>query len=42
MNQKALLGEYANKWLANILGALVLLVTAGLGIRLILKATGLG
>jgi manganese transport protein len=41
MNQKKQLGKYVNKWLGNTLGAVVVIVTAGLGIRLIMSATGL-
>ena len=41
MNQKKQLGQYVNKWLGNTLGVIVVMVTAGLGIRLILSATGL-
>ena len=41
MNQKKQLGQYVNKWLGNILGVIVVVVTAGLGIRIILSATGL-
>jgi Mn2+/Fe2+ NRAMP family transporter len=40
MNQKKQLGQYVNKWLGNTLGAIVVVVTAGLGIRLIMRATG--
>lgn len=40
MNKKELLGRYANGLTANILGGLVLLVTAGLGLRLVLRAIG--
>ena len=40
MNQKTQLGEYTNKWLGNTLGIIVVLITAGLGVRLILSATG--
>jgi Mn2+/Fe2+ NRAMP family transporter len=41
MNQKNLLGQYTNTWLGNTLGIIVVLVTAGLGIRIILSAAGL-
>ncbi len=41
MNQKALLGRYANGLWANLLGSLVVLITAGLGIRLILRSIGI-
>ncbi|KXI27628.1 Nramp family divalent metal transporter [Paraglaciecola hydrolytica] len=41
MNQKPLLGEYTNSWLVNILGLAVVLITAGLGGRMILKALGI-
>ena len=40
MNRKELLGENANGLGANLLGAGVLLVTAGLGLRLVLRAVG--
>jgi manganese transport protein len=40
MNQKKQLGQYVNKWLGNTLGAIVVIVTAGLGIRLTMSATG--
>jgi len=38
MNQSALLGRYANGWLANCAGGLVMIVAIGLGVRLILSA----
>lgn len=38
MNQKTHLGQYTNKWFGNTLGIIVVMVTAGLGIRLILNA----
>lgn len=41
MNQKTQLGEYTNKWLGNTLGIIVVLITAGLGVRLILSSTGM-
>ena len=40
MNRKSVLGEHANGPIANGLGALVILVTAGLGLRMILKTFG--
>lgn len=40
MNQKRLLGQYTNSLLVNLLGLAVLLITAGLGLRMILKALG--
>ena len=40
MNQKKQLGQYTNKWLGNTLGIIVVMVTAGLGIRMIMTATG--
>ena len=40
LNRKSVLGEYANGTVANVLGFAVVLFTAGLGIRLILKALG--
>ena len=39
-NDKNLLGQYANGLRANILGAAILLVTTGLGFRLIARALG--
>ncbi|PHR20807.1 MAG: manganese transporter [Sphingopyxis sp.] len=39
-NNKQLLGEYANGVKANILGAMILLITTGLGFRLIARALG--
>lgn len=41
MNNKQLLNSYANKKMHNILGLIVLLITAGLGARMILKALGI-
>lgn len=41
MNQKKLLGKYSNSILANILGCTVVIITAGLGLRLLLKASGI-
>ncbi len=41
MNQKAVLGRYANGVLANVLGFGVVLIAAGLGLRLVLRAAGL-
>lgn len=41
MNQKTLLGDYTNSWLGNTLGAAIIMFTTGLGIRMIMKATGL-
>ena len=41
MNQKSLLGKHANSILANVLGIGVVLITAGLGLRLVLRAIGL-
>ncbi len=40
MNQRAILGDFANGKLANALGFTVVLVAAGLGVRLILRAAG--
>ncbi|MEM7666276.1 MAG: Nramp family divalent metal transporter [Pseudomonadota bacterium] len=40
MNQQEVLGKYANGALANVLGAGVVLVAAGLGLRLVLSAAG--
>ena len=41
MNQKDLLGEYANGWKANLAGAMVLFITLGLGLRLVARSLGL-
>lgn len=41
MNRKGLLGKHANKLLGNLLGIGVVLITAVLGMRLVLKATGI-
>ncbi|MFT6991984.1 MAG: Mn2+/Fe2+ NRAMP family transporter [Paraglaciecola sp.] len=41
MNQKKQLGQYVNTWLGNTLGVMVVVVTAGLGVRLIMSAAGL-
>lgn len=41
MNQKTQLGQYTNTWMGNTLGIIVVLITAGLGIRLILSAAGM-
>lgn len=38
MNRKGLLGDHVNGWLANLLGVAVLIITYGLGLRLILRA----
>ncbi|MCK0127645.1 Nramp family divalent metal transporter [Erythrobacter sp. F6033] len=38
VNRRELLGEFANRWLANVLGAIVVMVATGLGIRLIVTA----
>jgi manganese transport protein len=40
MNQKRILGQYTNSVLVNLLGIAVVLITAGLGLRMILKALG--
>ena len=40
MNQKTLLRHYTNSWLTNIAGLAVVLVTTGLGLRMMLKALG--
>ncbi|MCV6605740.1 MAG: divalent metal cation transporter, partial [Porticoccaceae bacterium] len=40
MNRKKLLGQHANGWLANVLGIGVVLLTAGLGVRMIAKVVG--
>jgi manganese transport protein len=41
MNRRSVLGEHVNTPLQNLLGGAVLLVTIGLGVRLILRAAGL-
>lgn len=41
MNKKNILGKYSNGIMANILGGAVLLITSGLGVRLILKSLNL-
>ena len=41
MNQKSMLGEFANGWKANLAGALVLLIAAGLGLRMVAISLGL-
>ncbi len=41
MNQKAILGEFANDWKANLAGATVLVVTLGLGLRMVSRSLGL-
>jgi len=41
MNKKGLLGRYANSLWGNLLGGGVVLITAILGLRLILKAVGI-
>jgi manganese transport protein len=41
MNQKEMLGEYANGWKANLAGAAVLVVALGLGLRMIARSLGL-
>jgi len=40
LNRKHVLGQYANGYLANLLGSLVVLFTAALGARLVLKSLG--
>lgn len=40
MNKKQLLGCYGNSTISNVFGGIVVLVTAGLGLRLILQAIG--
>ncbi|MFT4993384.1 MAG: manganese transport protein [Paraglaciecola sp.] len=40
MNQQALLGKYTNGLLGNVLGGIVVLVTTGLGLKIILQAAG--
>ncbi len=40
MNRKSLLGDATNGWVPNILGGGVILITIGLGSRLILRALG--
>lgn len=41
MNQKAMLGEYANGWKANLAGATVLVIALGLGLRMVARSMGL-
>jgi manganese transport protein len=41
MNQKAILGEYANGWKANLAGATVLIIALGLGLRMVARSLGL-
>ncbi|MGS2719291.1 Nramp family divalent metal transporter [Paraglaciecola aestuariivivens] len=38
MNQKTQLGQYTNTWIGNTLGGIVVLVTMGLGIRMVIRA----
>ena len=38
MNRAKLLGTYVNSTLSNVLGSLVVIITFGLGLRLILRA----
>jgi Mn2+/Fe2+ NRAMP family transporter len=40
VNRSDLLGEYKNGTVTNILGGIVVLIAAGLGVRLILTAFG--
>ena len=40
MNRRSVLGKHTNSMGANIAGAIVVLITAGLGLRLILKSLG--
>jgi len=41
MNRKGMLGDYSNNLRSNILGVSVVLITAVLGLRLVLKAVGI-
>ena len=41
MNQKAMLGEHANGWKANLAGAAVLVIALGLGLRMVARSLGL-
>lgn len=41
MNQKTMLGEYANGWKANLGGATVLIIALGLGLRMVARSLGL-
>ncbi|MFT2089708.1 Nramp family divalent metal transporter [Paraglaciecola sp. 2405UD69-4] len=41
MNNKQLLGKYANSLKANILGGIVVLITAGLGAKMVFSALGI-
>ncbi|HBU34998.1 MAG TPA: manganese transporter, partial [Hyphomonas sp.] len=38
MNRRGLLGDHVNSWLTNLLGMAVVVITFGLGLRLILRA----
>ena len=40
MNRRSLLGDRINGPLANVLGGLVIVITLGLGLRLVLRALG--
>ena len=40
MNRRSLLGDRVNGPVANVLGGLVILITVGLGLRLVLRALG--
>lgn len=40
LNQRQLLGKYTNGWAANLAGCCVLVLTAGLGLRLIARSLG--
>lgn len=40
MNQKTMLGEFANGWKANLAGALVVVITFGLGLRMVASSLG--
>ena len=41
MNQRDMLGQYANGWKANLAGGLVLVIALGLGLRMIARSLGL-
>ena len=41
LNRREILGRFTNGWLANCAGGCVLLLSAGLGLRLILRAIGI-
>jgi manganese transport protein len=40
MNRRSLLGDRVNGPVANVLGGIVILITLGLGLRLVFRALG--